>query len=163
EVSPSGAVERRSMAGRGLRAELIQSRQHNRLEFRYCGPLHLILAYEQSAGCRGETFVDGVSASALQDFKRRLMFLPAGHDYCEWRQLHAPARLLCVYFDPGHLDVQSALASSIRPVAPRLFFEDASLWSTVDKLKDLLESPGRESVAYFEALGAVLVHELVRF
>jgi AraC-like DNA-binding protein len=45
---------------------------------------------------------------------------------------------------------------------PRLFFEDATLWDTVLKLKRLLEAPTSNNRLYFEALGIVLVHELAR-
>jgi AraC family transcriptional regulator len=151
------------MTGRGIRVELVQSTSRNRIEFRYRGTSHLILAYEQGVRRGGETFVDGMSLSALRDFTRKLMFLPAGHDYFEWHQLHTSAHLLYVYFDPAEPSVQSALAKSCSPLNPRLFFEDASLWSTVGKLKDLIvNAAGRENLPYFEALGAVLVHELLR-
>ena len=162
EISPSGAVERQAVTGRGIRAELIQSMSRNRIEFRYRGPSHLVLAYQQGARCGGETFVDGTSRSTPRDFTRKLTLLPAGHDYFEWHQLQTTARVLCVYFDPSELDVRSALIGASSPLKPLLFFEDVSLWSTVDKLTGLLASTGRESVPYFEALGAVLMHEVLR-
>ena len=162
EISPSVAVERRSMTGRGTRAELVQSTSRNRIEFRYRGTSHLVLAYEQGVRHKGETFVDGTSPSTLRDLTRRLTFLPAGHAYFEWHQLQTPARLLFIYLDPADLDVQSAVTSPNCPLNPRLFFEDASLWSTVDKLKGLVASAGRESLPYFDALCAVLVHELLQ-
>src|SRR5439155_15751299 len=46
--------------------------------------------------------------------------------------------------------------------APRLFFEDVAIWSTVGKLKRAIEAPESESRLYVEALGVVLVHELIR-
>jgi len=150
------------MTGRGIRAELIQSMSRNRIEFRYRGPSYLVLAYQQGARCAGETFVDGMSRSTPRDFTRKLTFLPAGHDYFEWHQLQTSARLLYVYFDPSELDVRSALIGASSPLKPLLFFEDVSLWSTVDKLTGLIASAGRESLPYFEALGAVLMHEVLR-
>jgi AraC-like DNA-binding protein len=150
------------MAGRGIRAELVQSRSRNRIEFRYRGTSHLVLAYGQGVRRGGDAFVGGMSPSTPGDLTRKLTFLPAGHDYFECHQMHTSARLLYVYLDPVELNVQSAVMSSIRHLNPRLSFEDASLWSTVDKLTGLIESAGRESLAYFEALGAVLMHELLR-
>jgi AraC family transcriptional regulator len=47
-------------------------------------------------------------------------------------------------------------------VSPRLFFEDATLWHITLKLKSLIERPASGDQPYFEALGVVLVHELVR-
>jgi AraC family transcriptional regulator len=162
EISPSLAVERLSMTGRGTRAELLQATSRNRIEFRYCGTSHLVLAYEQGQRRKGETFVDGVCVSTLRDVARKLTFFPAGHDYFEWHELRSPARLLCIYLDPAGLDVQPALSIPSSPLCPRLFFQDASLWSTLGKLKGLVASADRESVPYFEALGAVLMHELLR-
>ena len=162
EVSPSGVGERRSMMGRNIRAELVQLTSHNRIEFRYCGASHLILAYEQGVRRGGETFVDGMSPATLRDFTRKLTFVPAGHDYFEWHQLHTSARLLYVHFDPAELDCQSGLANSVSPLNPRLFFEDASLWCTLDKLRSLVVGASHDSLPYFEALGVVLMHEVLR-
>ena len=161
DIFPAGAVERQLMTGRGISAELVQSMNRNRIEFRYSGSSHLILAYEHGARRKGETSIGGRSSSTLRNFARRLTFLPAGHDYFEWCQLRTSARLLYVYFDPGELSVQSVLTSS-SPLNARLFFEDASLWGTLTKLGSLIESAGWGSLPYFEALGTVLMHELVR-
>ena len=59
---------------------------------------------------------------------------------------------------PTHPETGIAPAS----FAPRLFFEDATLWDTALKLKRLIESAGSDSSPYFEALGTVLAHEVVR-
>ena len=160
EISPPEAVVRQSMTGRGIRAELVQSMSRNRIEFRYRGTSHLILAYEHGARRKGETFIEGISSSTLRDFARRLTFLPAGHDYLEWHQLRTSARLLYVYLDPAELNVSVLQGSG--PLNPRLFFEDAYLWVTLNKLSSLIDSAGRGSLPYFEALGTVLMHELVR-
>jgi AraC family transcriptional regulator len=162
EISSSDAVDRQAMTARGVRAELVQSMSRNRIEFHYRGPWHLIVAYQQGMRCEGETSVDGMARSRPCDCTRKLTLLPAGHDYVEWHQLQASARLLCIYFDPSALNAQSALIGASTPLKPSLFFEDASLWSTVDKLTDLIASASREGLPYFEALGAVLMHEVLR-
>jgi AraC family transcriptional regulator len=161
EISPPGAAVRQAMAGRGIRVELVQSMSCNRIEFRYWGSSHLILAYEHGVRRKGETFIDGVPPSRLRDLARRITFVPAGRNYFEWHQLRTSARLLYVYFDPAELDVRSVLTSSSF-INPQLFFEDACLWTTLNKLRRLIEGAGRESLPYFEALGTVLMHELVR-
>ena len=75
-------------------------------------------------------------------------------------ELHGPARLLYVYIEPTEL--RSALNPASSLLNPRRLFEDAALWSTITKLRGLLQSPLPDSLRYFEALGAVLMHELVR-
>lgn len=160
EISPSAAVARQTMRGQGITAELIQSRGRSRIEVRYRGPSHLLLAHEHGMRRGGEMLVDGRSASTPRDFAHKLTFVPAGHDYVECRHLNTSARLLYIYLDPVEFDVPSAFTRS-SGLNPRLFFEDAPLWGTVNKLKGLIESAGRESLPYFEALGAVLRHELL--
>src|SRR5262245_36978593 len=54
EISPSAAVERRLMTGRGIVAELVQSTSRDRIEFRYRGAAHLLVAYEQGMRREGE-------------------------------------------------------------------------------------------------------------
>ena len=53
-------------------------------------------------------------------------------------------------------------STQARGFAPRLFFEDPTIWSTAAKLRQVIQSPGSESRLYVEALGVVLVHELMR-
>jgi len=89
------------------------------------------------------------------------MLLPAGHDFFEWHQLPTSARLLTVHFDPPQLDVRSTPIGASSPLKPLLFLEDAPLWSTLDKLSGLIAS-ACENLPYFEALGAVLMHEVLR-
>jgi AraC family transcriptional regulator len=66
------------------------------------------------------------------------------------------------YFDPAALQADSEFDLADVQFVPRLFFEDATIWSTVAKLKRAIEAPESESRLYVEALGVVLVHELIR-
>jgi AraC family transcriptional regulator len=152
------------MTGRGMTVELVERTSGGRVEFRYRGDSHLLVAYEQGVRRDGETFVDGMPPPSLRDLTPKLTLVPAGHDYFEWHELHGPARLLYVYLDP--IELRSTLNPALNPASnlltPRRLFEDAALWSTITKLRGLLQSPLRDSLRYFEALGAVLMHELVR-
>jgi AraC family transcriptional regulator len=65
------------------------------------------------------------------------------------------------YFDPEAL-LRSSSRGEEQSLAPRLFFEDAALLATAQKLMALIEGPQSDDCAYLEALGAVLAHELVR-
>ena len=160
EISPSGAVQRQRVTGRGMTVELVAWTSGGRVEFRYRGGSHLLVAHEQGVRRDGETFVDGMPPSSLRDLTPKLTLVPAGHDYFEWHELHGPARLLYVYIEPTEL--RSALNPASSLLNPRRLFEDAALWSTITKLRGLLQSPLPDSLRYFEALGAVLMHELVR-
>ena len=143
-----------------MTVELVAWTSGGRVEFRYRGGSHLLVAHEQGVRRDGEIFVDGMPPSSLRDLTPKLTLVPAGHDYFEWHDLHRPARLLYVYLDPAELRPTLNPASNL--LKPRRLFEDATLWSTITKLRGLLQSPLPDSLRYFEALGAVLMHELVR-
>jgi AraC-like DNA-binding protein len=149
------------MAGQGITVEVVQATTgKGRIRCRHRASWHLLVAYEQGARSAEETFADGLPGSTLRDFTRNLTFVPAGHEYVEWHDLNTPARLIFVHFDPAGLQARSA--SPVAGFVPRLLFDDAALWSTVNKLKGLAESPQTASRPYLEALGSVLVHELAR-
>jgi len=152
---------RRRLVADGIMAELIQSTCRERIEYRYRGSSHLLVAWEQGIRVDGETFVEGAPTSTLRNMTRKLTFVPAGRDYFEWHQPRAATRLMYFYIDAAELKV--VLPDAVEMLRePRVLFEDAVLWSTVLKLKGLIESPSPDHRAYFDALSAVLVQELAR-
>jgi AraC family transcriptional regulator len=110
----------------------------------------------------GDTFVEGLPRSRLRDVSRKLTFVPAGHEYYEWQEPRVLTRIVHFYFDPAKMPTHPETGTAPASFAPRLFFEDSTLWDTALKLKRLIESAGSDSSPYFEALGTVLAHELVR-
>jgi AraC family transcriptional regulator len=162
EISPSDAVKHRSVTWDGMAAEIVHATKHASIEYRYRGPRHLLVVYEQGVRREGDTFVEGAPRSALRDFKRKLTFVPAGHEYCERHDPRVLTRLVYFYLDPEKMPTHSESGVPTAALAPRLFFEDATLWDTALKLKQLVEGGGSDNRFYFEALGVVLAHELVR-
>ena len=160
EISPSDVVRRHVMTWRGMGAESVQCTSQARTKFSFRAPIHLLVAYEEGERRDGDTFVEGLPRSTLRHFARKLTFVPAGKEFCEWHDPRTPTRLMFVYLDQADLDANRDLANVAFP--PRLFFEDPTLWSTVLKLKKTLESRAPLDQSYVEALGLVLVHELVR-
>src|SRR5882757_4750204 len=158
-IAPSEAVKRRAAAWHGMTAEVVQATTHQSIEYRFCEPRHLLVIYEQGVRRDGDTFVEGLPRSTLRDFKRKLTFVPAGHEYYERHEPRVLARVAYFYFEPEKLPTLSEAAGIL---APRLLFEDAPLWDTAFKLKQLVETTDSHNRHYFEALGVVLAHELVR-
>jgi AraC family transcriptional regulator len=70
-------------------------------------------------------------------------------------------RVMYFYFDPDWMPTLPE-TTDLPSLAPRLFFEDSTLWNTALKLNRLIENSGSESSLYIHALGTVLAHELVR-
>ena len=153
---------RRRLVGHGIIAELVQSTRRERIEFRYRGSSHLLVAWEQGKRSDGETCIEDTPRSTLRNVTRKLSFVPAGRDYFEWHQPRSATRLMYFYIDAAGPEVASSPDVAEKLRAPRVFFEDAVLWTTVLKLKGLIGCPAVAHRAYFAALGAVLVQELVR-
>ncbi len=149
--------------GQGLATEIVRSTCCDRIEHRFCAPLHLLIACEQGARQDGETTVSGLPPSRLRSLASKLTFVPAGHAYHDWQEPRTPARFIFFYFDPAMLDGAAATDCADIALRPRLLFEDKTLWDSALKVKHLAESQAPEDGLYFDALGAVLIHELIRF
>jgi AraC family transcriptional regulator len=161
EIFPSDAVARRKLAWNGMAIEVVQALTHDKVEFRFRGPLHLLVAYEEGIRSNGETLIEDLPRSTQRDVKRKLAFVPAGHEYREWQEPRTRGRIIYFYFDPAKTPVDPSAGPAGTALAPRLFFEDNTLWETAVKMAALIEN-GAENRQYCEALGVVLAHELVR-
>jgi AraC family transcriptional regulator len=162
EISPPDIVKRRTAAWPGMAAEIVQATRRDRIETRFCAPVHLLAVHERGMRRDGGTSIEGLSGSTLRDLRRKLTFVPAGHKYHDWQEPSILTRVAYFYFDPAALAIDPELGSADMSLAPRLFFEDRALLHTALKLTTLLESGGSDHRLYAEALGAVLAHELLR-
>src|SRR6195256_5581781 len=162
EVYPPNIVKRHTVRWDGMAAEIVQATSRERIEFRFRAPLHLLAVCDQSMRSDGATFVEGLPQSKLHDASRKLTFVPAGHAYYEWQEPRVLPRIVHFYFEPAKMPTHPEIGEAPAPFVPRLFFEDSTLWDTALKLKRSIENAGSDSSLYFEALGTVLAHELVR-
>jgi len=160
QISPAGAVTRQSARWPGMAVEIIQASRRGRVDYRYCANMHMLVVHDRGARHDGCTVVQGLPRSNLQDCSRKLVFVPAGHEYHDWHEPRTLSRTVFFYFDADPLmSPRSALSSA--SLGPRLFFEDAALVETALKLAALIEGGGSDH-RYAEALGVVLAHELAR-
>jgi AraC family transcriptional regulator len=160
QIVPRETVKRRTVTSRGMTVEIIQATRRERIEYRYRGALHMLIAYEQGVRRDGMTFVEGLPRSNLRDLTKKLTFVPAGQEYHEYHDLRSLSRVTYFYFDPAKLPVLSETGAV--DIAPRLYFENAVLWDTALKLTKVIESADADNRLYLEALGTVLAHELAR-
>jgi AraC family transcriptional regulator len=160
EVHPADVVKRHVVTWDGMAAEIVHATRRERMEFRFRGTRHLLVLCEQGVRSDGDTFVEGLPRSTLRDVTRKLTFVPAGRTYQEWHEPRVLTRIVYFYFDPASLPMPAEAA--VAPLAPRLLFEDTTLFDTALKLRRLIETTGADNSPYFEALGTVLAHELAR-
>ena len=158
EISPIDSVKRRSTGRYWIVVESIYAPVRSRIHVHYNAPVHLLVLYEDGARREGETSVDGLPPSRLQNFAKKLTFVPAGRRYREWHNISAASRVTYLYLHPAMLQ-KSARAGAV--YTPKIFFEDSTLWATAIKLKSVLESNSSDT-AYLEALLDVLAYELWR-
>jgi AraC family transcriptional regulator len=161
-IGPVDAVKRRAAIWPGMAAELVQATSRDKIEYRFRAPVHLLAVFEDGSRDEGESFVEGLPRSTLRTLTRKITFVPAGHEYYEWHRLRTPSRLIYFYLDPAKLGVFSQIGLPDISLTPRLFFENAALWDSALKLKRPIEQPALENQLYIEALGLLLMHELVR-
>jgi AraC family transcriptional regulator len=162
DIAPGEVATRRARRGDGMAAEIVQTIQQERIDIRFHAPVHLLVIVEEGVRVAGESSVEGLPRSTLRDLRRKLTFVPAGHNYHEWHQPSLLSRIIYFYFDPAKILIDLEQTDSEVLHAPRLFFEDTALWQTALKLSRLLDAPDLSSELCFEALGVILAHELVR-
>ena len=161
EILPREIARRRIKNGIGVAAEVVQMPPCERIHVRFCARAHLFVA-TQGVRVAGETSVDGRPPSTLRDLRRKLTFVPAGCAYHERHQLSGAFRATFAYFDPENASYDLKAEPSSSLATPRLHFEDAALWETALKLTRLIKDPDGNSAACLEALGVILLHELVQ-
>ncbi len=159
EITPANVVARRSVTWDGIRVEVVQSMTHDKVEFQFRAPCHLLLVYEDGVRDEGETQLGDLPRSTLRTLRRKLTFVPAGHEYREWQQPRVRSRIICFYFDAAKISVPHG-AGVPASLAPRLFFENNALWDSAVKLATAIEA-GSDADRYCEALGVVVAHELM--
>jgi AraC family transcriptional regulator len=161
DISPPEIVRRHSAVWSGMHVETVQVIRHAPFDYGFRAPCHLLIAAELAERYDGETFVEGLPRSTLRDFTHKLTFVPAGHDFRGWQKPRALTRITYFYIDPRGLADPELRFDEIE-FKPRLFFNDRDLWETALKLKAQVDNPGSMPRQYAEALGIVLMHELVR-
>jgi AraC family transcriptional regulator len=156
--APADAVSRRIASWGNATGEIVEANRRGRIEGRFRAPVHMLAVYERGVRQDGGTYVEGLAQSALQDCRRKMVFVPAGCEYYEWQEPCTLPRVSYLYLHPGRL---APHLSGIL-LSPRLFFEDSALWDTALKLITLIEGGGPDNGRYAEAPCVVLAHELVR-
>lgn len=163
DFRPSNLAKRQTATWPGLSGEVVPIIRQEPFESKYCGPSHLLIAYEQAARHRGETMLEGLPRSTLRDFSHKLTFVPAGRRFQEWQEPRVLARTTYFYIDPRGPLMNPEAGFAAVDFEPRLFFDSPLLWQTARKLTALIEAGPSGCRSYAEALGVVLAHELLRF
>lgn len=162
DFRPASLAKRETAIWTGLSGEVARLIRQAPFETEYCGPYHLLIAYEQAARHDGESRLEGLPSSTLHDLTQKLTFVPAGCRFEEWQDPRILTRATYLYIDPRGAAVEPDGDFTAADFAPRLLFDSLALWNTVLKFKALIEARPSADRLYADALGVVLVHELLR-
>lgn len=159
KITPAEPVRRLGTGWHWWFSESVHVPIGHKIEFRFQGPAHLLVLYNDGLRRSGETSIDSLQSSRLRNFVHKLTFVPAGCAYREWHETGASTRITFLYLDPtafrGAYDGKGCCL-------PRIYFEDSLVWETASKLKNTIESGQAKCMPYLEALSGVLAHELSR-
>lgn len=162
-IVPHRLVSRRTTLWRDMCVELVKTTAQERIDYSFHSSSHLLVAYVQGVRRDGDSCVDGLPRSTLRDLAKKLVFVPAGHRYHEWHDPRIPAHMTYVYFEPADSEFDLNGSPTTTAPSPRLFFEDATIWNTVEKLRQAVDGTDSVNELYVDAIGTILRHELFRF
>jgi AraC family transcriptional regulator len=158
---PTSVRCRRTAAWSAVEIETTEVLRLEPFAYEFTAPRHLLIA---SATDRhdGETRVDGLPASHLRAWDRRMTFVPAGCRFSGWQKPRALRAGAHIYIDPRSPLLQADLRFAEIQFRPRLLFADDDLWTTAVKLRAQVGSTDQKQTAYAEALSVALACELMR-
>jgi AraC family transcriptional regulator len=162
EISPPDIARRRLASWGAIQVDTVNVTRRETFEYRFQARRHLLIAYERAERDEGETLIEGLPKSTSREFNCKLSLVPAGHRFYGWQTPRVLTRVTYFYIDLQNpvFDPDSGIACPI--ISPRLFFFDQAVWDTALKLKAEVGNSDPCSRAYAEALGLVLIHELIR-
>jgi AraC family transcriptional regulator len=157
QISPVDSVKRLGTGWQGWFAESIHAPAGKKIAFRFQGPAHLLVIYNEGTRRDGEASVEGLPPSRIRNVANKLTFVPAGCAYREWIETGASTRATFLYLEPSTLQNETET-----PYAPRIHFEDPVVWETAAKLTRAIENGQTKRARYLEALSGLLGLELTR-
>ena len=162
EIRPGDGAKRISASWDGVSAAITQFVGSGPFDYKFCAPVHLLLACERAERSAGETSIGRSLKSSRRDFSGTLSLVPAGDEFCGTFVPRVCPRSAGFYLDPKTLPADSDIDFATLDLRPRLFFENTALWATTRKLSGLVENPGTAGRLYAETLTRVLLLELLR-
>jgi AraC family transcriptional regulator len=162
EISPPDIARRRLANWGAIQADAVRVTRRETFEYGFQARRHLLIVYERAERDDGETTIEGLPKSTLREFNCKLSFVPAGHRFYGWQTPRVLTRVTYFYIDMQDRLFDLESGDRFPTISPRLFFFDQAIWDTALKLKAEVDNSDPGSRQYADALGLVLMHELIR-
>lgn len=162
KFNPGELARRQEMAWPGMTGEIVRIMRSQSYDYGAKSRFHVFAINDRVVRAKGETRIEGLPPSTRHDLSHMMCIVPAGRAFTGWDVPRSLPSTTYFYIDSTGLLIDDELGFNRIDLKPRLFFHDPALWSTAQKLKNLIENPQIGSRLYAEALIAVLVIELMR-
>jgi AraC family transcriptional regulator len=162
EISPPDIARRRLANWGAIHGDAVRVTRRETFEYGFQARRHLLIVYERAERDDGETTIEGLPKSTLREFNCKLSFVPAGHRFYGWQTPRVLTRVTYFYIDMQDRLFDLESGNRCPTISPRLFFFDQAIWDTALKLKAEVGKSDPGSRQYADALGLVLMHELIR-
>jgi AraC family transcriptional regulator len=141
----------------GLSAEQVRISKPQELAYRFQGHTHY-LALHDIVRTDGETIIDGFARSVRRDIRGTLTFVPKCASVEGWSKYKdRPSSMFAIFLDPN-ADERDELRADDLP--PSLYFENAPLKQTMQKLNAVMSSSLAHEQTYAEHLSLIILSEL---
>jgi AraC family transcriptional regulator len=161
-ISPPDIARRRLANWGAIHGDAVRVTRRETFEYGFQAQRHLLIVYERAERDDGETTIEGLPKSTLREFNCKLSFVPAGHRFYGWQTPRVLTRVTYFYIDMQDRLFDLESGNRCPTISPRLFFFDQAIWDTALKLKAEVGNSDPGSRQYADALGLVLMHELIR-
>src|SRR5260221_5755194 len=130
EIRPGDGTRRISASWDGVSAAITQFVGSGPFDYKFCAPVHLLLACERAVRSAGETSIGRSLKSSRRDFSGTLTLVPAGDEFCGTFVPRICPRSAGFYLDPKTLPADSDIDFARLDLTPRLFFVNTELLPT---------------------------------
>src|SRR3979411_2164411 len=117
EVRPD--AKRMSASWDGVSAEIAQFVGSGPFDYKFCAPVHLLIACERAVRSAGEASVGRSLKSSRRDFSGTLALVPPGDEFCCAVVPRVCPRTAYLYLDPKPLPADSDIDFARLDLTPR--------------------------------------------
>src|SRR5258707_15855996 len=103
EIRPGDGAKRISASWDGVSAAITQFVGSGPFDYKFCAPVHLLIACERAVRSAGETSVGRSLKSSRRDFSGMLSLVPAGAEFYSTFVPRVWPRTAYIYLDPKTL------------------------------------------------------------
>src|SRR5262245_53179824 len=100
QFAPPDIARRQIAAWNGVQTEAVELTRREPFEYGFKARCHLLIMSALAERDDGETRIEGLPKSTLQEFSHKLSLVPSGHEYVGWQMPRELNQATYCYIDP---------------------------------------------------------------